>query len=565
MILLEERAVQYARDVVEGKEITTEEVVQQCEIFINDYNNRQYEDDFKFYFDEDKLKIINGLLKLMNFATGFVAGQQVLENLAPFQCFFIANIFGWRFKDNAEKFRYNDNTLFIARKNAKTAVIGIVFILLMLTSQRYSEFYSICLTKELAAEIKKAMEQIIGASPLIKKHFKVSTTKTGRITCKVTECFFEPRVAEAGKNNSIRAEAFVSDEHANFKDNSNYNAMKSGQKNVVNGLAFRTTTAYAIDNSIMEEDLTYIRGVLEGVIKNDRQFALLYYAEEGNEWNDTGLYQANPLRIEENYETIRENRERAKIKTNEQEEYLTKEMNNFVAENAVNKYLNIKYWKKCQITDKEFREKIKGKKVKVGVDMSVTTDLTAVGIEFEDEGIIYCKSHGFLPEDSLSTRREKHIDYRKYEKLGYCDIHKGMTVNYTLVEEYIRGIEEEYGCIIEIIVTDPMNAKEMMERLSEDFEVLMLKQTYTNLSPATKEFRKKVYDGEVRYVENELLNWNMLNAVTTKGKSDDEMLQKENKNKQRIDMVVVLIFAYVDILSGGTSYDAMEALEETDW
>lgn len=564
-MLLLERAVQYAEDVIAEKEVTTWEVEEQCKIFLNDYNKRQYEDDFLFYFDEEQLEIINNLLKLLNFATGFVAGKQVLQNLAPFQCFFIANVFGWRFKDRPEKFRYDDNTLFIARKNAKTALIGIVFILLMLISQQYSEFYSICLTKELAAEIKKSMEQIIGASPLIKKHFKVSTTKTGRITCKLTDCFFEPRVSEAGKNNSIRSEAFVSDEHANFKEKSNFSAMKSGQKNVINGLVFRTTTAYAIDDSIMEEDLAYIRGVLKGVIKNERQFALVYYSYKENLWNDTGMYQANPLRIEENYETIRENREVVKDKYSEQEEYLTKEMNHFVAENEMNKYLNIDCWKKLKISEEEFREKIKGKNVKVGVDMSVTTDLTAVGIEFEDEGIIYCKSHGFLPEDSLATRREKHINYRNYEKLGYCDIHKGMTVNYTLVEEYIRSIEKEYDCIIDIIVTDPMNAKEMMERLSEDFEVLMLKQTYTELSPATKEFRKKVYDGEVRYVENELLDWNMLNAITSKGKADDEMLKKENKNKQRIDMVVVLIFAYADILGGDTRYDPMEALENMDW
>lgn len=564
-MLLLKKAIQYAEDVVEGKETTTWEVKVQCKIFLDDYNNRQHEDKFKFYFDTDKIIIINNLLKLFNFATGFVAGKQVLKHLANFQCFFIANVFGWRFKNRPEKFRYDDNTLFIARKNAKTALIGLVFILLMLTSQKFSEFYSICLTKELAAEIKKSMEQIIKSSPLINKHFKVSLTKTGRITCKLTDCFFEPRVSEAGKNNSIRSEAFVSDEHANFKEKSNFNAMKSGQKNVVNGLVFRTTTAYAIDDSVMEEDLAYIRGVLKGVIKNERQFALIYYADKENLWNDKGMYQANPLRIEENYETIRENREVVKDKTSEQEEYLTKEMNHFVAENEINKYLNIDYWKKLKISDKEFRKKIKGKKVKVSVDMSVTTDLTAVGIEFEDEELVYCHSKGFLPEDSLATRREKHIDYRKYEKLGYCDIHEGMTVNYTLVEEYIRNIEEEYDCTIDCIVTDPMNAKEMMERLAEDYDVLMLRQTYTNLSPATKEFRKKVYDAEVRYVENELLDWNMLNAITTKGKADDEMLQKENKNKQRIDMVVVLIFAYADLLNGDSSYDPMKALENTDW
>jgi len=54
----------------------------------------------------------------------------------------------------------------------------------------------------------------------------------------------------------------------------------------------------------------------------------------------------------------------------------------------------------------------------------------------------------------------------------------------------------------------------------------------------------------------------MLNAITTKGKADDEMLQKENKNKQRIDMVVVLIFAYADILLDGSEFDTNKSAEE---
>ncbi len=140
-----------------------------------------------------------------------------------------------------------------------------------------------------------------------------------------------------------------------------------------------------------------------------------------------------------------------------------------------------------------------------------------------------------------------------------------MTVSYTKVEEYIRNIETEYECEIDVIVTDPMNAKEMMERLAEDYDVVLLKQTFTNLSPATKEYRKAVYDKKIRYVKNELLDWNMNKASTTKGKADDEMLIKENKNKQRIDMVVVLIFAFTELLGGDTNYNPVDELEKTDW
>jgi hypothetical protein len=57
----------------------------------------------------------------------------------------------------------------------------------------------------------------------------------------------------------------------------------------------------------------------------------------------------------------------------------------------------------------------------------------------------------------------------------------------------------------------------------------------------------------------------MSNAITTKGKADDEMLAKEDKNKQRIDMVAVLIFGYTELLGEDTYYSALEELEKTDW
>lgn len=546
MILLN-KALKYCEDVIEGREITTWEVKLQCCIFVQDYGKNQYNVDFEFYFDEKKLKKINNLLKLFNYATGFVAGQQVLQGLEGFQALFIAAIFGWRYKKNKRKFRYRDIVLFIPRKNAKSFIVALVILLLMLTEQNFSEFYSICIDRDLAKETRKAMAQLIEASPLIQKHFIVSESEIGIIKCKITNSYYIPRTSKANKNNSIRPACFVADEVGAFTTNSNIQAMRKGQLSVLNPIQIQTTTAYAESDSIMIDELEYDRAVLKGITKNQRLFCLLYYCSKEEAWTEEGLLKANPLRVEENYAEIRSDREIAKVKISEQEELLTKNFNIFLETNELNKYLDMDHWLKWEISEEEFRQRIKGKKVKVGVDLSVTTDLTAVGIEFEDENIFYCKSHGFLPKDSLEKRREK-IDYRKYAKAGYCDIHKGMTVNYTLVEEYIRNIEVKYECEIEVIVTDPTNAKEMMERLSVDYDVVLLKQTYTNLSPATKEYRKAVYDGKTRHVKNELLDWNMNKASTSKGKADDEMLIKEDKNKQRIDMAVVIVFCHTEFV-----------------
>lgn len=560
MTLLD-KALEYCEDVANGKEITTDEVKQQCKIFMDDYNVNQYDEDFEFCFSEKKLEVINNLLKLLNYATGFVAGQCVLYGLAGFQALFLCALFGWRHKNDIDKFRYRDINLFIPRKNAKTFLVAIIFLLLMLTEQNHSEFYSICIDRDLAKELRKAMAQIIEASPNISRHFFVSQSDIGKIKCKLTNSYYLPRTSKANKNNSIRPACVCCDEVGAFTTNDNIQAMRKGQLSVKNPIMVRTTTAYAESDSIMLEELVYERAALEGTVTNPRVFSLIYYCDREEVWTDYGLYKANPLRVEENYDEIRRDRETAKIKTSEQEELFTKNYNIFLETNELNKYIDIDYWKKCRVDKVDFS----GEEVIVGIDLSVTTDLTAVGITCKKkDGITYCHSHGFLPEESLVKRRED-IDYRAYERLGYCDIHKGMTVDYEKVEEYVRSVEKTFNCKIKTIVTDPMNAKEMMGRLGNDYEVVLLKQTYTNLSPATKEFRKKVYDDQVRYEKNELLDWNMKNATTSKGKADDEMLNKEDKNKQRIDMVVVLVFGYTELIDDGSSYNAIEALDSMDW
>ncbi|MDZ4994384.1 terminase large subunit [Clostridium perfringens] len=554
MILLD-KAIRYAENVLSSEEITTWEVEAQCKIFLDDYNNRQFDDEFEFVLDEKKLLQINNILKLMNFATGYVEGKQVLENLADFQCFFLANIFGWRYKDNRNKFRYREGTLFIARKNAKTALIAIVFILLMLTEQQYSEFYSICLTKELASEIKKAMSQIINASPLLKSRFKISQTKTGAIKCLITGSFFEPRVAEAGKNNSIRAAAFVSDEHANFKENSNFNAMKSGQRNVLNPLLFRTTTAYEIDDSIMIEDLEYIRKVFNGVVENKRMFALIYYAYEENLWNDIGMMQANPLRIEENYQLIREDREKAMVKPDEEGEYLTKSMNHFLPSLTTEAYIDIKDVKKCELKE-DFS--LKGKTVYMSLDLSQSDDNTSVTASFEEDGEIYTKSWAFIPKNkiALKSRREK-VSYAQFIKQSVCFACGENSIDYGFVKNFILNFEEKYECTIAAIGYDIRDAKLFALQLEEEgFDTIEIRQHSSVLHAPTKYLKELIEDNKWHYFDNKLLEINLSNARCTEDTNLNKYVTKK-KSSGKVDMVVSTIMTVLLIQQEEETWDCM--------
>ena len=77
-----EKAIKYAEDVVNEQELTTQEVKKQCEWFLDEYNNRQYEDDFLFVLGEKVCKKIDGLLKLINFGDGIFAGEPVYGHIA---------------------------------------------------------------------------------------------------------------------------------------------------------------------------------------------------------------------------------------------------------------------------------------------------------------------------------------------------------------------------------------------------------------------------------------------------------------------------------------------------
>lgn len=544
MILID-KALQYCRDVTTGKEITTKEVVLQCGKFLNDYNKRQYEDDFEYYFDEKKLKIINALISLMNYATGFYAGACVLNYIEGFQALLICAVFGWRHKNNPNKFRYRDIILFIPRKNAKTFIVAMILVLLMLTEQGFSEFYSICVDRELAKETRKGMAQLIEASPAIAKYFVVSDSEIGIIKCTLTKSYYYPRTSKANKNNSIRPACFVSDEHGALTTNENIQAMRKGQLSVLNPLQIITTTAYAETESIMKEELIYDKSVLNGFTTNENIFSLLYYATEKEVRSDvdTAIRRANPLRVDENYSEIKKDWETSQVKVNEQKEILTKNFNIFLDTDEMNGYLNVDVWKQHSISKDKFKELIKGKVVFLGADFSRTTDLTSVSIMFIHDNKIYCKSHGFLPENSLDKRREK-TDYRDQKRKGNCTICKGDVVTMQYVEDYINSIEKIYDCKISKIYCDPAFKGNFNQDMAK-YNLVMLKQTYSNLSLGTKNFRDEVYKGNVCYEESELLDWNMICATTSVGKGDDEMLNKENKNKMRIDLVATLIFAYI--------------------
>ena len=327
-----------------------------------------------------------------------------------------------------------------------------------------------------------------------------------------------------------------------MKDISNVGAMKTGQLSVKNPLMFRLTSAYAEDKSPMLAELDYLKKIYNGLEKNERLFALVYYATEEHLWDDIGLQMANPLRIEENYEEIRDNRNQALAKPEERTEYLTKNMNYFVPSNSGEAFVSIDKLRKCKNTRGIFDWN--GRNVYLGLDLAMTNDNTSVSMVTMEDGMIYAKSWAFIPADRIEEKNKRErTDYKRFIQEGSCFACGEEIISYSFVEKFIMNLEEKYGVHIVQIGYDRYNCVSTANKLQEaGYETIEVKQHSSVLHPPTKFLQESILQRKFSYDGDRLYEINFQNARCTEDTNLNKYVNKKKSNG-KVDMVVSTIIA----------------------
>lgn len=538
------RGYSWAKEVVEGKFKANKYVKLECERYISRLEKLQNDDNFPCFFDFDECEMIYKLLGLINYATGFYANKPVIDHAVGFQMMIWENIFCWFYKvpdENGLKKRMIEEVyLEVGRKSAKSFICAGTEILIMLRSSKFAQHALAGKTRDISTLVRNATVEILKASPLINKYFKITRD---RIECKLNECTMKNLSGEANNINGLLLSSFIVDEVANQEDASIIGALKLSQMSTKDRLSIYISTQYDLEINAFNDLLDYHKLILGGNDGVINTFGLLFELDKGDDFNDESNWiKSSPLQMtmQDGIDFLRREYKKGLSIPSAMKEFRIKILNERLSGYSGETYIEYQAWKKCEVEEID----LFGKEVVVSVDASLTTDLTAADIMYVENDVYYLKAHAFLPENTLPSRREK-IDYREMERLGYCTITKGDIVDYNLIESYIRGIEDKYGCKVKCIATDPFNITATMQKLSEDYDVVLLKQSYSTLSPSIKQFRDDVYLQKIRYEKNSLLDWCMSNTTTVIGRvSGDVLLNKVNKNKSRIDLVVAAIFAY---------------------
>lgn len=532
--------------VAEGKVNAPKFVKLQVKEVLSIANNK----DSRYKIDENKVRTIGELLKLLIMPKGLKANATVYDAMAGFQWLFIIAILCTVERDNPDKRRYENAILEICRKNGKTFLIAVLFILLFFIEPKFSKFYSVAPDGSLSREIKTAIEEILRSSPAMlgkmngKEKFKMLRDY---IHCNITENRYIPLNYSTGRLDGKLPSVFLVDETGALPNTYAIEAMRSGQLTILNKLGFIISTKYPTLNNPFEDEVDYAKRVLNGAVDDDKVFALLYEPDDTKGWatNDEVLEQSNPLAIEvtEIMEDLKAKRQVAIEIESKRENFITKHCNIIYSGAGSESFVNVADLQKGAVDHIDWN----GREVFLGVDLAMTTDNCAVSMVAydEDEGQVLLQSVAFIPEDRIDEKSKlERIPYRDFINAGNCIPCGNRTVDYGAIERYIMEIESKYGVTVMGIGYDRYNALSTAQKLEDaGYTMVEIKQHSSVLHPATKWVAELVAEGNLLYDKsNKLLEINFENSRCV---YDTNMNRYVNKKKSRgkVDMVVAGINA----------------------
>ena len=503
--------------------------------------------DKKYVVSEKKVRQVRNILKILIMPKGLKAGQSLYECTCGYQWLVYIASLCTVYRDNENKRRYETVLLEICRKNFKTYTIATIFILLFLTEPMFSKFYSVAPDGTLSREIREAIAETIRSSPLLYEYKDTKRFKVLRdyIEFKPTQTKYIPLSFSTSRMDGRLPNAFCADEVGALPTIYPVEAMRSGQLNVLNKLGFIISTKYPTIDNPFEDEVGYAKKVLDGLVKDESEFALLYEPDNPKNWekDDLILKQSNPVALEipEIWEDLLKKRARAIAEESARENFVTKHCNIIYQGAGTETYIDVKDVQACKVTNVDWS----GRVVYLGLDLSETNDNTSVSMVSVDENNnILADSFAFIPEGRLEEKSQfEKVNYRELCKTDNVIACGDKVIDYSVVEKFIESIEERFGVQIQAIGFDRWNALSTAQKLENaGYNMVEIKQHSSVLHPPTKLLKEKVLNGEFKYTKNRLLEINFQNA-RCQYDTNKNMYVTKKRSKGKVDMVVSMINA----------------------
>lgn len=503
-----------------------------------------------FIFDEKKAqRPIEFIERFCRHSKGEWAGKPV--KLELFQKAFISALFGFVNEETGYR-KYRETLFYCARKNGKSLLLSaIALYCLIADNEAGAECYSVATKKDQAKIIFDELCNMVRQSPEL---LKVCKKRKSDLYFSLTFSKCQPLGKNSDTLDGLNSSLVIMDELHGIKDRNLYEVMKQSQSARRQPLLIMITTAGTIRECIFDDMYKYACDVADGVIKDDTFLPILYELDAKREWLEPLKWEkANPgLGKIKKLDDLIAKVERAKNSPRDLTGVLCKDFNVISTTNtAWLSYDDVNNEELFSIED------FKGYYAIGGVDLSLTTDLTAATILIMDkQEKRYVKQMYFLPEDNFSQRvQEEKIPYDKWHEAGLLRLCKGNTINPSDVVAWYLELVEKYEITPAWIYYDSYSARYFVEEMEQHgFNMVRCIQGSKTLSLPMQMLGADLKAKKINYNNNPLLKWCITNTGIVEDRNGNIVPVKANSPKYRIDGLASLLDAYVGLYDHYNEY-----------
>lgn len=477
---------------------------------------------------------------------GPAVGQRI--KLDPFQIHWIRSIYEPGDRDNGLRV-VKTAILSIARKNSKSYLVAGLLLCHLVGSECVpnGQVYSCATDREQASVIFRMIKQMIEKTPALARVLKVvQTTKTIFVTrsdLKSAGSVYRALSADAGTKHGLGADFFVYDEYGEARNKDLWDVMADSQGARLDPLAVVISTQAAEPDhplSIMIDDA--LSGADETVV------CRLHTATEGCDLLDESAWlEANPcLASWKKREPIAKKAAEAKRVPTSEANFRRRYLNQ-----RVNDLATLVPRAEWEAAEKRHDGLQAGDAIYLGLDMSQTTDLTAlVAVSVEDHSRV--ASWFWKPSALIADHAKRDsAPYDVWVKQGHMIAAPGKIIDPEAVARHVVMLASIYD--IKALAYDRYGINALLKEFDKlDFDAqegegdgLRLEpwgQGFSSMAPAVTAFETALLTEDLSHDGNPVLTRCVMNAVVRMDPAGNRKLDKD-KSTGRIDGAVSLAMA----------------------
>lgn len=531
-------AERYIRGVLDGSIVVGRKIRMAVERQLRDLKRaREGDPSFPFFFDPVAAnRPIRFIHEFCRHSKGEWADRPVV--LEPWQQFGFWVAFGWKRSETGFR-RFRTVYKKVARKNGKsTETSGLGLYMLIGDEEPGSEVYSAATKKDQAKIIHEESIRMVRKSPDLAEALAVVKNNISHID---SASKYEPLSADEKTLDGLNVHGGLLDEVHAHRNRGVYDVIETATGARRQPLIWSITTAGVVTpDSIALELEEYGDKILRGIIEDETFLPLLWDVDEGDDPFDEGVWiKANPnLGVSVKLDDLRAKARKAKETPAAQNNFFCKHLN--VWSNSRSRWLAVEKWDACR---EDFRvEELHGKECYAGLDLSTTTDISALSLVFPwGDGSYRALFYFWVPEENAALRaRRDRVPYPQWIKEGLITATPGNVVDYAFIRH--RIVEASKTFRLRELRADPWNAMQLLTQLQEEDGLNMVehRQGFASMSAPTKQVETLVLGRKIGHLGSPVVRW-MFDNVSVKMDPAGNIKPDKEKSAERIDGVISLI------------------------